>query len=1019
MFYAAVVLLGVVSLTRLPVDLLPDLSYPKLTVWTTYPGAAPAEVEASVTVPIEGVLSTLSGLRRISSVSREGVSLVTLEFPWGRDMDVAMLHVREKLDELRWLLPRDVDRPTILRMDPRSQPIMGVAVSGADLRHLTGLCRDVFKRRLEQLPGLALVELVGEVEPEIQVEVDQDRLEALGLSVADVARALERANVTLPGGTIRRGEFRFSLRLLGTFQDVAEIADVPVAWQGDRLVRVRDLAAVHVGTRERENENRWNGEPSVGLLVYKDAGANTVRVSRAARGVLKKLRAQYPGVHIDVAFDQSGFISLAIANVLQAVGLGGLLAFLVLFFFLRDPRYPLMVSVSIPVSILATFVFLHAVGAGLNLMTLGGLALGVGMLVDASIVVLENIFRHREMGEDADQAAAAGTSEVALAVTASTLTTVAVFFPIVYVRGVAGQLFKHQAYAVTSALVASLLVSLSLLPVLAARARRRSGSPRGDRRETLGRFATAYENLLLRALARPGKTILIALVAFGAAAFLATRLPRELLPPVDQGEFVVELEMPPGTSLEATSAAAATLEKHFLEHPAVDAVFTTVGIMPSQRLFRAGELALNRANLRVRLRKNWRGRTDQVMRTLEATAPRLAGDVTFRSPQTGLAGLLELGRAGLEIRVFGDDWSRCRKLAEDLRRRLADVPGLTGLLVEAEEGQPEVRISVRRDRAALYGLTPRRVAEFVRDYFRGNVSTQFEEPDRKIDIRVWPEAAQRRSLWDLLKAQIPTRHSSVPVREVIEYRRSRGPSEIRRENQERVVVLHADVAGRALGAVVGDVQRAIERLDVPLGMRVEIGGAREEMTRSFRSLVAAAVLAIVLVYMILAAEFESLVQPFIVMMTVPLGLIGVVLGLLVTGTSWNVISLIGFVVLVGIVVNDGIVKIDFINREVRRGAPVRKAILEAGRKRLRPIVMTTVTTVFGLLPMAVGIGAGAELQRPLAVTVIFGITFATLLTLLVVPVLYLLLAGNRRAAFRPNREDAKDAKSSHEGASNE
>ncbi|MDZ7374371.1 MAG: efflux RND transporter permease subunit [candidate division KSB1 bacterium] len=997
MVYAAVALLGCVSLLRLPIDLLPDLSYPRLTVVTVYPGAAPTEVETSVTVPIEGALSTLSGLRHITSVSREEVSLVTLEFPWGTNMDVTMLHVREKLDELRWLLPRDVDRPTILRMDPRSQPIMGVAVSGAELGELTGLCRDVFKRRLEQLPGLALVELVGEVEPEIQVEVDQDRLETLGLSVADVAAALQRANVTLPGGTIRRGEFRFSLRLLGTFRDLAEIEEVPIFWRGERRVRVRDVASVRLGTRERENENRWNGRPSIGLLIYKDAGANTIQVCRAARAALSELRARYPDLDLDVAFDQSAFISQAIANVLQAVAIGGVLAFLVLFLFLRDPRYPLMVSVSIPLSILATFIFLHAAGAGLNLMTLGGLALGVGMLVDASVVVLENIFRHWERGEPPDRASVTGVSEVAMAVTASTLTTVAVFFPVVYVRGVAGQLFKHQAYAVSTALLASLVVSLTLLPVLAAGVHP-SETARDEARSGVGplrRLASHYERVLDLALRHPWRVVALTLLAFGLALLAAAHIERELMPWVDQGEFVVELEMPPGTSLEATSEAAAALERHFLAHPGVQTVFATVGIQPTQRLFRAGELALHRASFRVRLRPGYLGRTQAVMEELRRTCPRLGTEVTFQAPQAGLAGLLDPGRSDVEVQVFGEDWSVCRALAEALRQRLARIQGFTGLTVDAEEGQPEVRIAVRRDQAVLFGLSTGRVSEFVRDFFRGNVSTQFEEPDRKIDIRVWPKGDDRRTLWDLLEARIPTGYSSVPVREVVDYRFSRGPSEIRRENQERVVTLRASVAGRRLGAVLRDVQREVAAFRVPAGVRVEVTGARQEMRQSFRSLITAAILAVVLVFMILAAEFESLWQPFVVMMTVPLGVIGVAFGLLVTGTSWNVISLIGFVVLVGIVVNDGIVKVDFINRSVRRGTPVYEAIRQAGRHRLRPIVMTTVTTVLGLLPMAVGIGAGAELQRPLAVTVIFGISFATLLTLVVVPVLYLLLAQRR------------------------
>jgi HAE1 family hydrophobic/amphiphilic exporter-1 len=1054
MLYLAVGVLGVVSFARLPIDLLPDVSFPTLSVWTTYPDAGPAEVERFVTEPVEAVVSRVPAVRSVDSRSREGQSLVRLQFHWGTDMEFAMLHVRERLDNLVGSLPQSAERPVILTSDPTNDPIISLAITGADLAELRDLSDAVFKRRLEQLDGVAMAAITGGPIREIQVEVDWRRLNVNDVTIAQVTDALDRANYSAPGGSIRRGRFRYSLRTLGEFQSVDELGDVVVARpEGGGVIRLRDVANIFEGEAERETVARYNAEPAIGLLVYKEAGSNTVRVADQVDEVLTQLRDEFPEVGIEVASSQATFISDAISNVVQALLFGGVLAFLVLFLFLRDPRYPVAIGLAIPISVMAAFALCYMADVSLNVMSLGGLALGVGMLVDNSIVVLENVFRHREEeGLDPTKSASVGANEVAGAITASTLTTIAVFGPVLYVKGVAGALFTDLSLAVAFSLLASLLVALTLLPVMAARVGRTRDAAKEDAESTaepggwlplrwarrvgrfvvgafryvvesvritfsdlfrgIGRllqkasrpfldafdrsfaaFAVRYERSLEWALESRGLVLLIAFGALALAVAGGRYLPRGLMPEVDEGAFRVELNLPVGTPLEVTAEAAARLESALLSLNGVEAVFSRVGRAREAELATRELTGLNNAALDVRLEEGGRHVThvvDEFRDIVDGSGidPRAVAIETGRATSLGRA--IGLGQADVAVKVRGQELDSLVKVADEVMLRIRDLPRIADARIDLQLTQPELEIEVDRAAAARYGLSVTQVADAIEAYLRGaETDRPFTEFSEKIDIRVRLPEDDRQALVDVTSLTL----NGVPIRELVRVREGYGPVEIRRSEQNRTVQVLADVRGGGIASAVAAIEDAVADVELPPLTALKVGGENEEMRESFRSLLFAFGLALFLVFLIMAAKFESLVQPVVVLVSVPLAAIGAVLALGLAGDGLNAMSGIGLVILIGIVVNDAIIKVDFINQKRNEGASKRHAILEAGRLRLRPIVMTTITTVFGLLPMALGWGAGADLRAPLAVAVIGGLISATFLTLIVVPVVYSLMVS--------------------------
>jgi hydrophobic/amphiphilic exporter-1 (mainly G- bacteria), HAE1 family len=1068
MFFLAVVLLGLISFNRLPIDLLPDIQYPRLVIYTSYPEVAPAEIERIITQRVENQVVTIPGVEKVTSVSRDGMSLVSVRFGWGTDMDFAMLNVRERLDNVRASFPDAASRPRILRVDPESEPIITLSVAGADLWETKELAENVFRRRLEQLDGVAQALVTGGHDREIGVVVQPELLEAYGLRLnEDVAMSLRQANHIATGGQIIEGGLTYPLRTLGEFRSVWEMEDVVVARQRsaggtERVIRVSDIGHVVDGFADREALARYNGQEAVGVLLFKESGANTVQVARLVDEALEMLRSEFPDVAIDVAHSQAGFIADSIDNVVSALILGGMLAFLVLFLFLRQPRYPVAIALAIPISVIVTFGLMDLADVSLNIMSLGGLALGVGMLVDNSIIVLENIFRHREAGADGHAGSERGAREVAGAITAATLTTIAVFLPIIYVEGVAGQLFRDLSLAVAFSLLASLLVALTLLPALAARFRvgavpvtrgpgrimpgaRPAGKlstawwalrgagrlPAWAARGAWGvtrelvrfwargvgaalsfvfrrpldafdrgfsAFARRYHDALEWALDHRGAVLGITVVLFTGAMTLALLLDRDLLPRVDQGAFEVRLELPEGSTLERTDGVVQQIEAILLADQDVDAVFSHVG--RDLRAIATDDQAsgMHTARLQVRLRDG--AATEPAAARLREPLVRAgAAASAVVALQTGQATVLGqiLGgaEADIAVRVTGEDLGAALDHAEAVVARLAAVDRLANVRLGTERGKPQYEVEVLREAAAEYQLEPARVANAVEHGMRGVLATEFAAFDRRIPVWVRLPGELRYDLATLQRLRV----GDVPLADLIRVEETLGPAEIRRDDQARVTTVYADVRGGGLDRAIADVEAALAGLPPPAGLRVGIGGENDEMRRSFRDLAFAFVLALLLVYMILAAQFESFVHPFTILTAVPLALIGAVLSLFFAGQGLNTMSLIGIVILIGIVVNDSIVKVSFIVEARARGAALRDAIVEAGRVRLRPIIMTTATTVLGLTPMALGFGRGADLRAPLAIAVIGGLIVATLLTLIVVPVLYSVIESGRIAMF--------------------
>ena len=1051
-FSVAAVVFGVVAFRSLAVNLLPDITYPSLTVKTEYEGTAPVEIESLLTRPVENAVGVVNNVVRVTSSSRADVSEVTLEFAWDTDMDFAAIDVRDRLDRVR--LPTDAELPVLLRYDPSLDPIMRIGVHGSDdLARMRFIAEEDLKRAVERIEGVAAVVVSGGLEEEIQVELDERKLAALGLTATQVGARLAAENINITGGTLRDGHTEYLVRTINEFVRPDDMRSVVIHRSGDAIVRLADVAKVYTGHAEREIITRIDGAESVELAIYKEGGTNTVTVSDTVTDRLDELRAELqrldPNLEIEIITDQARYIRQAVREVLETALYGGLLAVLVLYAFLRSAKNTLIIGLSIPVSVVATFFLMYVADISLNIMSLGGLTLGVGLLVDNAIVVLESVQRKREDGLGEVEAALVGTSEVGQAITASTLTTICVFVPIVFVEGVAAQLFRDQALTVAFSLVVSLVVALTLIPMLASRqlrpeaggpdlepgGRSRIGTAAGSAlaavlRVAVGLFAAAgraasailrpflnlfdrgldglreaYTTAASAVLRWPAVTLAITLVLLAASLGLYRSLGSELIPELIQGEFYADVELPPGTRLEVTDRRVVELEKAARDIQGARAVYTIAGTSNEQG-GTAGELRENVGQITVTLDppasvEREEAAMDVIRQAVELDNAALGHDPGADASSPPLTA--RFGRPSyfsfknaVEVEIRGFNLELLGRLADEAVRRFAAIEGLADVKASTEGGYPELQIHLHRDRLAAYDLDVNDVASTLRTMVQGDVATDITRSDRTIDIRI--RVAERFRDSASAVANLTVTHvgsTSIPLSAVADVVQLEGPAEIRRADGSRIARITANVDDRDLGSVSDEIRAALEGMSWPSGYDWRLGGQQEEMSTSFDSMKLAFGLAVFMVYLVMASQFESLLHPFVILFSVPFAVIGVLATMWLFGVTVSVVSLIGFILLAGIVVNDAIVLVDYANRLRRDGLGKIEALITAGRVRLRPILMTTATTVFGLLPMAIGLGEGAELRTPMALTVIGGLVTSTLLTLLVVPAVYSLVDRSR------------------------
>lgn len=1111
MFFIGIAFLGLFAFTQLGIDLLPNINIPHLLVQTTFPNATPEEVEKQITEPLESAIGTVTGVKKVVSVSKEGISVISADFVWGTDMKYALLSLREKLDNMSFALPREAGRPTIIRSDPSASPIITLVLAPSrsikntstessikhqassiqhpesdknppdnnvsatdynnhsksftalqyvdhdsdnqDIQRLIDLKeagRILFKRRFEQIDGVAQAVITGGLEREILIQADPSKLNLYNLSFGDIESALTSSNLNMPAGSIMKGLFRYSLRTLGEFKNASDIEKTIVKKNPDgNTILIKDIAVVTENFKEREGLTRFNSSEAVGILIYKEPDANTVSIAQLVKETMESLKKDYPEYSLLVVSDQSGFIEQAISNVKQEIFYGGILAVIVLFFFLGNIRHIFIIGITIPSALVLTILLLYLFNINFNIISLGGLAVGIGMLLDNAIIVIENNTRYREMGETNRAAVIKGTREVSMPIIASTLTTIAVFLPLIFVRGIAGELFRDQSYAIAFSLTASILTALTLIPMLDSRdsfqliknpEKYLSGSifiESSKKKNIFGKifywilfpfriliksiffilgflyvrigallkkrlafFFNAvevflkhtiekYEKLLEWSLNNK-KTVLI--VTFGLILLTVLAIfdmKKEFIPQGDQDEFIVEFDYPPGTSLRGNAELTSKIEKAVLSIPHVSSIVSNIGRVNEFDFLNKEQVSVNKTNLVIKLNsyENYR----EVQSKLRSLFDDIKGfNYAFKEVKTSYSMIINPSENDIAVRIKNKDIDKAYEKAEQLLSKLnsAKIDGLKELRIGVERGNPEYTVTIDREKCLAYGVSIREVANQISNMTKGKIATYFSDFDKKVGVNIKSINDSGTDLQAVLENFILTGKSKIPIRNLVDYTFGYNYNEIWREDQSRLLYLYAKVDGESIDNVIEKIENEISKIPKSTGEIISVGGINEEMEDAFSTLYIALIISVLLMYIVLASEFESFLYPFIILFSVPLGLIGGVLLLYIFGESLSIISIMGLLILIGIADNDAVVKMEFILRKRDEGLSVRDAILEAGKDRFRPIVLNSFTVIFGLIPMMVGIGAATQLRVSLSLAVVGGLITSTFLTLIIIPVLY-------------------------------
>ena len=1057
MFFLGIALLGIISFTHISINFLPPIEIPELLVETDYSNASAAEIEKTVTKPIESIASTVDGVNKITSVSRDGQSLITLNLSWGTDVNYAMLEVREKLDEIRSSLPENADRPTIYKIDPSTESIMTLAVNlnnktidnglkpdsmflfnsprpkgrgygrandSQSLQQLAGVrefSETVIKKRFEQLNGVSQAVVSGGVQREIEVKVDPQKLQSFALNFNDVINALKNSNINLEGGNIQRGVFRYPMRTVGEFTSIEDVASVPLNISS-RIIPLNQIAEVKQVFAEREGLTRVNGKEAILIYIKKDSHSNTINVSKSVRAAVEQLNKDYPQTHISVIFDQSEFIKKSISDIEQAIIYGALLALLILFLFLRNPKYPLLVGAVTPFSILATIILMYFFGISFNIISLTGLALGIGMVGDNAIIIVENFSRLREQGASVMEAVVGGSKEINLSVSASTFTNVAIFLPVIFVRGIAQKLFLDMGLTMTFSLLASLLVSVTLVPSFLAKMKRKTIARHINNQNTLTklrwvraayeRWKQKYLSFLRYSINNPKPilwgTVILIIISAGTAFLIKS----EEAPDIDQSRFVVELTLPPSSTVEAVSVVSSRIESLLSSLPQIKDVVADIGISSKEDYFKILNASTNKADIECRVKSGNKVKDviDIFRSKLKSINPLLneySANVLITRPSTTFERILQSKKNDIDIDVSGNDLNTAYQIAGDVESRLRKMPYLSdvGLGSESAGQTNEIILKLNEEKIQSYNIPVSKVMDEISGLFQKKVATYYNDFDKKIAIRVIPAGLSSSNSsnnaadgdvtnyintllnYGIRKDDNPTT-PAIPLRELVTVEKRKGFTSIAHEDQQRVVVLHANVTTAGLFQAASGIKKALSKINLPQGYRIKVGGKIDDINSMFNSLIIIILLSIFLVYVILASQYESIIYPLVILTTSPLALVGSFIAMYLFGQSYNLMSIIGIVIMLGAIDNDAVIAVDMITSNRRNGMPLTDAIVDGMQKRFRPIVMTTLTTIIGMIPLILGFGTGLELAAAISYPIIGGLIGSTIFTMFLIPVLY-------------------------------
>ncbi|MEI8216854.1 MAG: efflux RND transporter permease subunit [Eubacteriales bacterium] len=997
-----VVILGLVSFSRLPLDLFPKMEIPVAVVVVRYENAAPTEVESLITKPIEKQIATVEKLKTVSSISQEGMSIVIAQFEDNTNMNFAALDMREKVGLIKQYLPDKAAEPIILAVNPNMAPIMQIYVSSnMPLAQLYTIVNDELMSPIERSEGVAAATVFGGVEDEISIELDQQKLSAYGLSLSQISQILAAENINLPSGDVQNGSKKLVARTIGQFENIDDLKTLPLLLPTGEVIYLQDISSISEKVKDPSSIARISGSTAIGINITKQSTANTVKVSNNVNAVLKNLKDKYPDLTFTVAFDQAKYVKDSIFNLAESALMGCLLSVIIIFFFLRNLASTLIIAISIPTSFIATFMLMYFGGLTMNILSLGGLAVAVGMLVDDSIVVLENIYRLREDGYSSIDASIDGANQVKMPVFAATMTKIAVFLPMVFVTGITATLFREFSLTIGFALACSLVVSLTVVPMLCSKflGRKLKVAKISKASETLSKFSLLpaftravalltekYILLLKYALHHRKRVMIISISLLLLSGGLIIFVGGELFPTTDESSYTITVETPFGTSMKETDKIMSQIESYVMNKtPELVSCALSIGNTNS---FSIGSQNISSITVNIVDKTKRNKSVKQIVDRTRNDLMSIAG-AKISVAEANMTSAMTGSTSPIQIMIKGDDLTTLRKIADDYVNLISKIDGIKQAKTDIVEGNPEVGILIDRSKASYYGITSYQLANALESGLSGTSPTTLKTSGDEIKINVSLNSSYGESVENMKQILVPNaRNLQVTVGDIANFVYDNSPSQITRENQVRTISVSAAISGRDLQSISKDVDTALNGYKLPDNYSFSTGGQQKEMVDAFKSLGYALLLSLVLVYMILASQFESLMQPFIIMMSIPFALTGAFIGLFATGTPLSLVGFLGIIMLGGIVVNNSILLVDFVNQNIRAGIDLNTSIINAGRYRIRPIIMTMLTTSLALVPIALGIGTGGEIQAGMGITVIFGLLFSTFITLVIVPVIY-------------------------------